>query len=99
MRFHQALQLEKHKSEQDQLQEEKDKLLNPIKRIVNSQFQSARVFLNNKAWFDPINNSLGRIEIGPKRVEVIAQPVGKKASFSLYGSSAVSNTSLSNLNQ
>jgi hypothetical protein len=104
MRFHQTLQLEKQKSDQEKQQEEKEMALKPIRQIINAQYQSARVGLINQAWFDPLNCSLSRIDTIPKihksrsfTDEVKPRPTtGTKASFSLYSSSGFSNSSLHN---
>lgn len=60
MRFHQALELEKQRSKQDQFQEEKEQVLGPSRQIINSYYFSA------KKWSDPIGASFSRIEFLPK---------------------------------
>ncbi|KAI8799959.1 hypothetical protein BJ742DRAFT_843598 [Cladochytrium replicatum] len=58
MRFAERLALQKQQVEQEWKREEREKLINPIKDLVNSQFAVAR------AWNDPIARSLERVRSG-----------------------------------
>ena len=52
-----AQQLEKLRSEQEEIQEEKERILKPVEEIVLNEYKSA------KLWYDPIGCSLNRINL------------------------------------
>ncbi|KAJ3358681.1 hypothetical protein HDU91_005146 [Kappamyces sp. JEL0680] len=106
MRFHRQLELEKMRSKEEEMAEEKERLLRPVKDICLKQFDAAR------AWNDPIGTSLGRIpqstksEINtdtspaslPVRPSVETANIRNGAVFTLYGSS-LTNVSSQSLNK
>ena len=57
MRVNKTQQLEKLRFEQEEIQEEKERILKPVDEIVLNEYKSA------KLWFDPLGNVLLRINL------------------------------------
>jgi hypothetical protein len=85
MRFNEALELEKHRAEQDRIQEDKDKIITPCRKTVTQIYNSAR------AWNDPIGASFHRIQNMKKTVpdeEKEPDIKGRKVVFSISASNS-----------